>query len=124
MNVNIGGTFSSPEISLGVKEMAQDAVKQALGGALGKLTGGKRAVSTEGAADQAEKLRADAKAAGDELIEAAKQQGDKLVEQAKNPLAKIAAKKSAEALVKAAEQQARKLSEEAEARIAGTGAAE
>lgn len=124
VNVNIGGTFSSPEISLGVKEMAQDAVKQALGGALGKLTGGKSAVSTEGAADQAEKLRADAKAAGDELIEAAKQQGDKLVEQAKNPLAKIAAKKSAEALVKAAEQQARKLSEEAEARIAGTGAAE
>lgn len=124
VNVNIGGTFSSPEISLGVKEMAQDAVKQALGGALGKLTGGKSAVSTEGAADLAEKLRADAKAAGDELIEAAKQQGDKLVEQAKNPLAKIAAKKSAEALVKAAEQQARKLSEEAEARIAGTGAAE
>ncbi len=124
VNVNIGGTFSSPEISLGVKEMAQDAVKQALGGALGKLTGGKSAVSTEGAADQAEKLRADAKAAGDKLIEEAKQQGDKLVEQAKNPLAKIAAKKSAEALVKAAEQQARKLSEEAEARIAGTGAAE
>lgn len=124
VNVNIGGTFSSPEISLGVKEMAQDAVKQALGGALGKLTGGKSAVSTEGAADQAEKLRADAKAAGDKLIEEAKQQGNKLVEQAKNPLAKIAAKKSAEALVKAAEQQARKLSEEAEARIAGTGAAE
>lgn len=124
VNVNIGGTFSSPQISLGVKEMAQDAVKQALGGALDKLVGGKSTSSGESAgsgeslADRAESLRAEAKAAGDKLIEAAKEQGDKLVEQAKNPLAKIAAKKSAEALVSAAEKQAQKLNEEAEAKIA------
>ena len=118
VNVNIGGTFTSPKVSLGVKEMAQDAVKQALGGALDKLTGGKSSTSGSSLGDQAEKLRSEAKAAGDKLIEAAKEQGDKLVEQAKNPLAKIAAKKSAEALLKTAEQQAQKLNEEAEAKIA------
>lgn len=112
VNVLIGGTFSSPKITLGVKDMIADALKNTVATQItGKLTG------TTDNSEQIEKLRAEADAAAAKLVEAAEQQRDKLVEAAKNPIAKIAAQKSGDALVLKAEQQAEKLRAEAEKKI-------
>ncbi|MBQ6685501.1 MAG: class I SAM-dependent methyltransferase, partial [Firmicutes bacterium] len=81
-DVKIGGTFSSPKVSLDVKAAAEEAVKNALNQGIEKLTGDKSV--GEAISKQADKLRAEAKSAGDKLVEAARKEGDKMVEQAKN----------------------------------------
>ena len=111
VNVGIGGSFSSPKITLDVKEAVKDAVTHTIQQKLGLSVG-------SGEGKSADEIRADAKAKGDKLIEEAKAQRDKLVEKASSKLAKIAAKASGDALVSAAEKQAQKLSEQAEQQIA------
>lgn len=115
VDVKITGSFSSPKISLDAKKAATQAVQKVVDDAVGKLTGGK--TLDEELDSQIEKLRAEAKAAGDKLVEAARTEADKLVEKAGNPLAKIAARKSADLLVEKAEEQAAKLVAEAEKKI-------
>lgn len=115
--VNIGGTFASPKITLGVKEAVQEAVTNVVNEQIQKLTGSESL--SEEIDKQAENLRQQAKSAGQKLIEAAQSQSDKLVEEAskKGTLAKLAAKKAGDKLVQEAEKQAANLEAEAERQI-------
>lgn len=117
VGVKIGGTFSAPKITLGVKEAAQEAVKNVIDQQIEKLTGSK--TLSEEVQKQAVRLREEAKKAGAKLVEAADAQRTKLVEAAaaKGALAKIAAQKAGDKLVSEAEKQAAKLVAEAESRI-------
>ena len=111
VDVGIGGSFSSPKITLDVKNAVKDAVSNAIGEKLGLSVG-----SSEG--KSADEIRADANAKGDKLVEEARAQRDKLVGKASGKLARIAAQASGDALVSAAEKQAQKLMEQAEQQIA------
>ncbi|MDE6623533.1 MAG: AsmA family protein [Alistipes sp.] len=117
IGVNIGGTFSSPKITLGVKEAVEEAVKNVVDQQIQQLTGS--ASLSEEVQKQAENLRREAKNAGDKLIEAAQAQRTKLVEAAapKGALAKLAAEKAGDKLVSEAEKQAAALTAEAEKQI-------
>lgn len=111
VDVGIGGSFSSPKITLDVKNAVKDAVSNAIGEKLGLSVGSSEGKSADG-------IRADAKAKGDKLVEEARAQRDKLVGKASGKLARIAAQASGDALVSAAEKQAQKLMEQAEQQIA------
>lgn len=113
VDVGIGGTFTSPEISLDVKNVVKEAVTQTVQKEIGKLLG---TGASEGAT--ADEIRAEAKAKGDKLIVEAQAQKEKLVEKASGKLAKALAEKSGDALVSAAEKEAQKLMEQAEQKIA------
>ena len=115
VNVGIGGTFSSPKITLGLKEAAQEAVTNIVNEQLQKLTGSENL--GQEVQKHAEQLREEAKKAGERLIEAAQNQRQKLIDGAKNPLGRLAAEKAGDKLVEAAEKQAANLSAEAEKQI-------
>ena len=114
IGVGIGGTFFSPKITLGVKEAAEEAVKNVVNEQIQKLTGSESL--SEEIQKQAENLRAEAKRTGEKLVEAAESQRAKLVEEAskKGALAKLAAEKAGDKLVSEAEKQAANLEAEAE----------
>ena len=118
VNVGIGGTFSKPQIKLGVKEAAQEAVKNVLDEQVKKLTGSE-SLSAE-IEKQAENLRAEAKRAGEKLVTAAEEQRAKLMEEAskKGKLAQVAAQAAGDKLVKEAQKQADNLVAKAEEQIA------
>ncbi|MFR5768413.1 MAG: AsmA-like C-terminal region-containing protein [Alistipes sp.] len=63
VNVGIGGTFTSPKITLGVKEAAEQAVKNVIDQQIQKLTGSESL--GEEIQKQADNLRKEAKRAGD-----------------------------------------------------------
>ena len=117
IGVGIGGTFFSPKITLGVKEAAEEAVKNVVNEQIQKLTGSESL--SEEIQKQAENLRAEAKRTGEKLVEAAESQRAKLVEEAskKGALAKLAAEKAGDKLVSEAEKQAANLEAEAERQI-------
>ena len=115
VKANIGGTFSSPKISLDVKEAAKEAVTGVVNQQLQKVTGS--ADVNEEFERQAAKIREEAVKAGERLVEEAKIQRQNLINKASNPIAKLAAEKSGDALVKAAEKQAGNLTKEAERQI-------
>ena len=77
IGVGIGGTFSSPKITLGVREAAEEAVKNVVNEQIQKLTGSESL--SEEIARQAENLRTEAKRAGEKLIAAAQEQRAKLL---------------------------------------------
>ena len=118
VDVGIGGSFSSPKITLDVKNAVKDAVSNAIGEKLGLSVG-----SSEG--KSADEIRADAKAKGDKLVEEARAQRDKLVGKASGKLARIAAQASGDALVSAADTQGSRAASrrEAGAETHGTGRA-
>lgn len=118
VNVGIGGTFTKPEIKVGLKEAAQEAVKNVLDEQVQKLTGSE-SLSAE-IEKQAENLRAEAQRAGEKLVTAAEEQSAKLVTEAskKGKLAEIAAKAAGDKLVKEAQKQADNLVAKAEEQIA------
>lgn len=117
LNVNIGGTFADPKITLGVKEAVEGAVKNVVDEQIQKLTGSESL--SEEIERQAENLRAQAREAGEKLVAEAQKQSDKLVEEAakKGALAKLAAQKAGEKLVEEARKQAANLEAEAERQI-------
>ena len=117
VNVGIGGTFTSPKITLGVKEAAEQAVKNVVDQQIQKLTGSESL--GEEVRKQADNLRAEAKRAGEKLVEAAQAQRTKLVDGAKEKgaLAKLAAEKAGDKLVEEAKKQADKLAAEADKQI-------
>ncbi|MDE5579323.1 MAG: AsmA family protein [Alistipes sp.] len=128
VNVKIGGTFSSPKITLGVREAAEEAIKNVVDQQIQKLTGSeslsaevdKQKEKLRAEIDrQAENLRAEAKKAGEKLVAAAESQRTKLVDEAakKGALAKFAAEKAGDKLVSEAGKQAAELSAEAEKQI-------
>ncbi len=111
--VGIGGTFASPKLTLNMKE----AVKGAVTSQIQKATG-------MDVAAQAEKIRSEARKAGEKLVAEAEKQRDNLVSKAKNALAKAAAKAAGDKLVKEAQKQADKLAAEADAKAAKLEAGE
>lgn len=117
INVGIGGTFTKPEIKLGLKEAAQEAVKHAVDEQVQKLTGSE-SLSAE-IDKQAENLRQEARRAGEKLVAAAEEQSAKLVSEAakKGKVAEIAAKAAGDKLVKEAQKQADNLVAKAEEQI-------
>lgn len=117
IDVGIGGTFSAPKITLGMKQAAEQAVKQVIDEQLQKLTGSNSL--SEEVQKQAEKLRQEAVRAGEKLVEAAESQRAKLIEGAagKGKLAQLAAEKAGDKLVSEAKKQADKLTAEAEKQI-------
>lgn len=117
VNVGIGGTFSSPKITLGVKDAAEQAVKNVVDQQIQKLTGSESL--GEEIKKQADNLRAEARRAGEKLVEAAEAQRTKLVDGAKEKgaLAKLAAQKAGDKLVEEAKKQADRLAAEADKQI-------
>ena len=118
VNVGIGGTFTKPQIKLGVKEAAQEAVKNVVDEQIQKLTGSE-SLSAE-IEKQAEKLRSEAREAGEKLVAAAEAQRAKLIEEGakKGKIAQIAAQAAGDKLVKEAQKQADNLVAKAEEQIA------
>lgn len=116
VDVKIGGTFSSPKITVDMAAAAKQAATNVVNEQIQKLTGS--ASLNEEIAKQAAKLREEAQKAGDKLIAAAQAEKEKLVAKSSNALAKIAAEKAGDALVKEAEKQAASLTQKAEEEIA------
>lgn len=115
VNVGIGGTFSSPKITVDVKEALREGVSNAVNEQIQKLTGSEN-LSAE-IERQAEKLRGEACKAGEKLVAAAEEQKAKMVAKASGRIAKIAAEKAGDALVAEARKQAANLEAEAERQI-------
>lgn len=117
IDVGIGGTFSAPKITLGMKQAAEQAVKQVIDEQLQKLTGSNSL--SEEVQKQAQRLREEAVRAGEKLVEAAESQRAKLIDGAagKGRLAQLAAEKAGDKLVSEARKQAEKLTAEAEKQI-------
>lgn len=114
IDLKIGGTFTSPNVSLDTKSMINQAAEAAKDKALEEL-GNKLGIDISDAEKQKEALVAAAKSAGEKLVEEAQKQADNLVEKAgSNTIKKIAAQKAGEALVKEAQKQAENLVNEAE----------
>jgi hypothetical protein len=124
MNVKIGGTFTSPKVSIDTKSLVEDALSSALKNALPGDAGNIGATVDAEIEKQAAALRRQAQDAGAKLIDEAEKQGKKLIDEANrtgNPLLKIAAVSAAEAaaqkLKNEAQKQAEKLNAEAEKQI-------
>lgn len=124
IDVGIGGTFSAPKITLGMKQAAEQAVKQVIDEQLQRLTGS--ASLSEEVQKQAQRLREEAARAGEKLVEAAESQRAKLIDGAagKGKLAQLAAEKAGDKLVSEARKQAEKLTAEAEKQIGKLSASE
>lgn len=113
--LKIGGTFTSPTVSVDMKAAATEAVTNVVNDQLKKLTGSENL--DEEFERQAGKLRAEAARAGEALVREAEKQRQALVDKASGPIAKLAAEKSGDLLVKEAGKQAAKLQAEAEKQI-------
>lgn len=119
--VKIVGTFSSPKITLGVQEAAEDALKEVVKDKLGDKLGGKLdgLLPSKDKEERAQQIRQRAETAGKKLIDVANQQRQSLIEKAadKSRLAQIGAKAAGDKLVAEAEKQADKLKKDAEEKI-------
>ncbi len=121
VGINIRGTFTSPKISVSLKDAVKDAAKGVLENKLGKVLGtsAKTSADTSGVAKSAvENVVEEARVAGEKLVNQAKAQRDSLVSKANSTIAKIAAQKAGDALVKKAEQTAEKMVKQAEEKVA------
>lgn len=119
VNVGIGGTFTSPKITLGVQETVEQVVSNVVSEQIDNLTGGRGGLLSDDTQTRAAALREEAQRAGEKLVEAAETQRQKLVDAAakKGALAKIAAEAAGDALVDEAKKQTKALLEEAEKQI-------
>ena len=104
LHAKIGGTFTSPKVSL-------DAAKSAEA-LLDKAGVDKQEVQQQ-VEESKDQLVAQAEAKAAQLIETARAEADKLVEKATNPIAKIAAKAAADKLISEAEKKAQQIIDEA-----------
>ena len=119
VNVGIGGTFTSPKLTLGVQETVEQVVSNVVSEQIDNLTGGRGGLLSDDTQTRAAALREEAQRAGEKLVEAAETQRQKLVDAAakKGALAKIAAEAAGDALVDEAKKQSKALLEEAEKQI-------
>jgi hypothetical protein len=123
VGVKIGGTFTSPKVTVDTKSLMEDVLSSALKNA-GIGDGDLKATAGAEIEKQAAELRKQAQEAGVKLVGEAEKQGRNLIDEAgktKNPLAKVAAVAAAEAAAKKlkeeAQKQADKLNAEAEKKI-------
>lgn len=114
IDLKIGGTFTSPNISVDTKSMAKQAASAATSKAL-EAVGEKLGVDLSNAEKQKEALVNAAKQAAESLIKEAEKQKENLVSKAgNNVLKKLAAEKAGDAVVNEAKKQGERLIEEAE----------
>ena len=114
IDLKIGGTFTSPKISVDTKSMAKQAASAATSKAL-EAVGEKLGVDLSNAEKQKEALVNAAKQAAESLIKEAEKQKENLVSKAgNNVLKKLAAEKAGDAVVNEAKKQGERLIEEAE----------
>ena len=113
IDLKIGGTFTSPKISIDTKSMAKQAVNVATDKAI-EAVGQKLGIDLGDAEKQKEALVEAAKKAADSLVKEAEKQKASLVEKAgSNALKKLAAEKAGDALVNEAKKQGDRLIQEA-----------
>lgn len=113
VGLNIGGTFSSPKVSLDTKSIASQAIDAVKSQALDAI-GSKLGVDLSSVEKQKETLISEARKAGAKLVEEAQKQSDNLVQQAgSNPLKQAAAKAAGQKLVSEAQKQSDKLVQQA-----------
>jgi hypothetical protein len=115
LDLKIGGTFTSPKVSIDTKSMAKQVLSSAKNKAISEV-GKKLGIDLGDAQKQKEALVANAQKAGDKLVAEAQKQADDLVAKAGgNILKKLAAQKAGDVLVKEAKKESDKLVKEAEA---------
>ena len=85
VGVNIGGTFSSPKITLGIREAAEEAVKNVVDEQIQKLV--------EAAASKGALARIAAEKGGDKLVQEAEKQAANLEAEAERQIEKLTSKK-------------------------------
>ena len=119
VNVKIGGTFAKPrEVEIDWKNMLNTLVADTKAKAVtevNKQIDAAKPQAIKAAQDRADKLRADAKAAGDKLLAEARVQGDQLVAKATNPITKAIAQKAAQKLMDEAQKKVNDLNAKADA---------
>jgi hypothetical protein len=98
----IGGTFTKPKVEVDLKNTITTVVNDTKAKVVteaNKKIDAVKPQAIKAAQEQADKLRAEAKAAGEKLLDEAKVQGDQLVAKAGNPLTKMLAQKAAQKLL-------------------------
>lgn len=117
LNLKIGGTFAKPKVEVDLlgtlNNVMSDTKTKALTEVNKKIDTAKPQ-AIKAAQDQADKLRADAKAIGDKLLAEAKTQGDQLVAKAGNPITKMLAQRAAQKLLDEAQKKADDLNAKAD----------
>lgn len=124
-DVLIGGTFTSPNISVSLKnvlnavtDLVKGEVKKVVDDAAQKALETAKATQQKMMAEahkQAEAIRSNAAKSGAKLVEEAESQSKSMVSGAKNPVEKAAKQKAGDALVKEAKSKSDKLKAEADA---------
>ena len=104
LHAKIGGTFTSPKVSLDAAKSAETLLDKA---------GVDKQEVKQQVEESKDQLVAQAEAKAAQLIETARAEADKLVEKATNPIAKIAAKAAADKLISEAEKKAQQIIDEA-----------
>lgn len=113
IDLKIGGTFTSPKVSVDAQSMAKQATTAVANKAL-EAVGNKLGVDLSNAEKQKEALVNAAQQAAKKLVEEAEKQKDNLVSKAgNNTIKKLAAQKAGEAVVEEARKQGDRLVEEA-----------
>ena len=131
LNVNIGGTFSKPQITVDIESATKEILGNLISSRIEQLAGDKSGQedetteegsddtdTEESSVDEAERMREDARKAGDKLIQEAERRRDEMIAAAESPIAKAAAKAAGDLLVKTAREQAKGLADRTEAEIA------
>lgn len=114
LDLKIGGSFTSPQISVDTQSMAKQAVSNVANEAL-KAAGDKLGIDISDAEKQKEALVSAAKQTAEKLLAEAEKQKAALIEKAgNNALKKIAAEKTGDAIVKEAKKQTERMIQEAE----------
>ncbi len=123
-DVLIGGTFTSPSISVSVKStvdavtnLVKSEVKKVVDDAVQKAIETAKATQQKMMAEarkQADMIRTNAAKMGDGLVEEAQKQADAMVKGTKNPIEKAAKQKAGDLLVKEAKSKSNKLKAEAD----------
>lgn len=114
IDLKIGGTFTSPKISIDTKSMAKQAASAATNKAI-EAVGNKLGIDLSNAEKQKENLIKAAQEASEALVKEAEKQKENLVNKAgSNVLKKLAAEKAGDALVSEAKKQGERLIKEAE----------
>ena len=112
-DLKIGGTFTSPKVSVDTKSMAKQAATAVTNKAI-ETVGEKMGIDLSNAEKQKEALVNAAKQASERLVKEAEKQKENLVNKAgNNVLKKLAAEKAGDAIVNEARKQGERLIEEA-----------
>ncbi len=116
VNLKIGGTFASPQVSLDTKNIASQAIQGVVNNLLGE-TSKKLGVDLSDATKQKEALIKSAKDGGEIIMAEARKQADALTTKAgKDPISQLAAKKAAATMISQAQMRVDKMVEEATAK--------